>query len=203
MDVITSKPLNVMIIRHGEKPGNPEDDKNGGPDLSVKGSARATALPILFLPIAKNLACSLKNGDSGSFIANYSPSQVAGPLPRFPVPDFIFSTADSSESKRPRQTVTPTATALGITINHSFSNKCSDIKALGQELKKEIYSNKTVLICWHHGTIDNVAEAVGATGAQKWDGTLFDLLWFIDFSQSSSIQKFGQMLLFGDNATEQ
>jgi hypothetical protein len=38
-----------MIIRHGEKLGD-SSDKDGGPDLSTRGSARATALPSFLRP---------------------------------------------------------------------------------------------------------------------------------------------------------
>ena len=41
-------PSLVIIIRHGEKAGDPSNDAKGGPDLSIRGSARAAALPSLF-----------------------------------------------------------------------------------------------------------------------------------------------------------
>ena len=43
-------PSLVMIIRHGEKPGDPAEDTSGGKHLSALGSARAAALPSLFTP---------------------------------------------------------------------------------------------------------------------------------------------------------
>src|SRR6476619_5993310 len=43
-------PSKVMIIRHGEKLGDPVSDDDGGKHLSLQGSARAAALPSLFLP---------------------------------------------------------------------------------------------------------------------------------------------------------
>jgi hypothetical protein len=36
--------------QRGEKPGASGDDKGGGPHLSIRGSARAAALPSLFIP---------------------------------------------------------------------------------------------------------------------------------------------------------
>jgi len=45
-----SGPSQVMIIRHGEKLGDSSSDKDGGPDLSTRGSARATALPSFLRP---------------------------------------------------------------------------------------------------------------------------------------------------------
>ena len=46
----SSDPSVVYLIRHGEKLGDANNDKDGSPDLSVRGSARAAALPSLFLP---------------------------------------------------------------------------------------------------------------------------------------------------------
>jgi hypothetical protein len=43
-------PVQVLMIRHGEKLGNSSDDIDGGPDPSLRGSARAAALPSLFAP---------------------------------------------------------------------------------------------------------------------------------------------------------
>lgn len=41
----TKPPAQILIIRHGEKPGNPGvDNKDDGPDLSTKGYERAAAL---------------------------------------------------------------------------------------------------------------------------------------------------------------
>ena len=44
----SSGPQTIHLVRHGEKLGDASSDKDGGPDLSVRGSARAAALPSLF-----------------------------------------------------------------------------------------------------------------------------------------------------------
>src|SRR5215472_11775296 len=49
----------VMIIRHGEKLGDSSNDKDDGPNLSMRGSARAAALPQLFAPAAMPDGCAL------------------------------------------------------------------------------------------------------------------------------------------------
>jgi hypothetical protein len=50
-------PGQVFIIRHGEKLGDPKKDDDGGRHLSIKGSARAAALPGLFVAAQPQLSC--------------------------------------------------------------------------------------------------------------------------------------------------
>jgi hypothetical protein len=190
----------VMIIRHGEKLGNP-DDKDGGPDLSVQGAARATALPTLFLPATKSLECAVKPESAASFTGSYSPTTISGTSPRFLAPDVLLATADSSASKRPKQTISPTAAALCLPINDDYSNKPNGIAELGQVLQTAPYAGKIILICWHHGTMEELAAALNAAGATKWDGTVFDRVWLIDYQQGPTIQQYGQQLLFGDETS--
>lgn len=188
----------VMIIRHGEKPGDPTDDKDGGPDLSVRGAARAAALPSLFLPATRSLECALKRKSAARFAGRYLPSKACGPGSRFSTPDFLFATAESSASRRPKQTITPVSAALGLSINHDYGDRKKDIDALAGLLRTARYAEKTILICWHHGTIQQLAIALNATGATPWAGTEFDRLWLIDYRDSPSIRQYGQQLLFGD-----
>ena len=195
-------PATVMIIRHGEKPGDPSDDSDGGPDLSVQGGARAAALPGLFLSATPNLGCALDLAQSdATFTGQYAKTAVPGTSPRFSTPDYLFATADSSQSSRPRQTITPTAAALGLSINNEYNNKQKHIDDLAALLWTAPYAGKIVLICWHHGTIQELAGALNGTGATKWVGTVFDRLWVITYSQGLAIQQFGQQLLFGDEVT--
>jgi hypothetical protein len=191
-------PSIVMVIRHGEKPGDPSDDTSGGPDLSVQGMARAAALPSLSLPATASLECAVKLTSATGFSGTYSSTTVPGTSPRFPTPEFLFATADSQASHRPKQTITPTAAALGLTINHEYTNNPKHIGELGQLLLTSAYAGKVILICWHHGTMQDLAKALKATGATPWVGTVFDRVWLIDYQKSSAIQQYGQQLLLGD-----
>ena len=59
-----------------------------------------------------------------------------------------------------------------------------------------------VLVCWHHGTIQSLAEARGATGVNPWQGTVFDRVWEIDYTQNPpQFTDHPQSLLFYDAAT--
>ena len=55
----TNTPAQILIIRHGEKIGDPKKDDDGGRHLSIRGSARAAGLPSLFVPAMPQSACKL------------------------------------------------------------------------------------------------------------------------------------------------
>jgi broad specificity phosphatase PhoE len=110
----------------------------------------------------------------------------------------VFATADSAHSSRPRQTVTPLAAALGLSINADYSNRTKHIADLAALLWTAPYAGKTILICWHHGTLPALAAALKGTGATKWWGTVFDRIWIIAYPQGMAIAQVGQQLLFGD-----
>jgi len=181
-------PSMVMILRHGEKPGNPDDDKDGGPNLSILGSARAAALPYMFTPDPsappvqnlQQIACGLATDNSAQFSGRYgnSSGKVTAGASRFLVPDFLFATQQDQPgtgSNRPAETITPLAQALqfltgesGLAINQNFQNTPDGINSLVQEIEQHggTYGGKVVLICWHHGTIPELTEAFGVPSSQ-------------------------------------
>jgi broad specificity phosphatase PhoE len=86
-------PKQVLIIRHGEKSGDPGVDNTGdGPSLSTRGYERAGAL------------------------APYVPAQ-------FGRPDFLFATRASANSNRPVETITPLSKAIGVSIDDKHADK--------------------------------------------------------------------------------
>ena len=122
-------PSQVLIIRHGEKIGDPTKDDDGGRHLSIRGSARAAALPALFVTAMPQLGCKLRE-QANDFVGEYLAVPVKGSSPRFATPDFIFATERSKNSKRPIETVTPLATALHLPINEQYGDKDRDIKTM-------------------------------------------------------------------------
>lgn len=167
-----TSPRLVMIIRHAEKP--PEESKSV--NLSKEGKERAEALPRLF-------------EGTGS---RSSP---------FPTPNFIFATKDSKHSHRPVETVAPLAKKLGLTINAEYAD--ADYGKLAEHLFHDSkYAGKTILICWHHGMIPQLAEKLGATSApDKWNGSVFDRVWNIRFDSQGkcAFENLPQHLLPGDS----
>ena len=103
--------------------------------LAVPGQERAAAYTIYFQNFATNGGRPLK--------LNY-----------------LFATADSNASQRPRLTLEPLAQALDLKLNSKHSN--SDyLKVADVILQKPKYDNSDILICWHHGKILKLAEALG------------------------------------------
>ena len=193
-------PSQILIIRHGEKVGDPKKDDDGGRNLSIQGSARAAAVPSLFAPASPQPSCKLYI-KSGEFIGLYRQIPLKGKAPRFATPNFIFATQNSKHSKRPVETVTPLAIALNLPLNDGFADTDAEITEMANAILNEFaFAGKVVLICWHHGNIPAVAKALGVSKPPKWDGKVFDRVWQITFPKGkASLQNLPQMLLYGDS----
>ena len=88
-------------------------------------------------------------------LSTYIPAQ-------FGRPDFIFATANSLHSSRPYETVSPLSLAVEVPIDQSHADQ--DYGALALTLLEcEKYKDKNVLICWHHGNIPGLLNALGAS----------------------------------------
>jgi len=173
---MNSPPTKVLIIRHGEKPGDPATDSpDDGRDLSTRGFERAAALSV-YVP------------------ATFGP------------PDFLFATEESKHSNRPVETITPLAKVLGLEINSKHAD--DDFATVADDIRNNAkYGGKLVLICWHHGKIPKLTEALGGIPPfDPWPATVFDRVWSLDLSDPTSaariqVQNIPQMLLFGDCST--
>ena len=162
-------PKRIVILRHGEKPGNPADpDTPANPDLSPPGFARATRLVTII------------------------PGKFGGP-------DFLVAAADSVKSHRPVETLQPLANELHFEsdrfiqtyVNADYSDLATDL------LTKSDFSGKLVIVCWHHGNIPDLALALRAPLAQlmatpemsagRWDPTVFDRFWILDYGAGDAV----------------
>jgi hypothetical protein len=194
-------PSQVIVIRHGEKLGDSSSDKDGGPNLSMRGSARATALPQLFTPPQPPYGCALSLGKGQSFSGAYVSVQIQGTTPRFSTPEFLFATQASKSSNRPVETITPLSAALNLTCDDKHAD--GDYAKVAKDiLTNSKYSGKVVLVCWHHGNIPNLATSLGVTNPPGWPGSVFDRVWVISYSKgTASLANDAQMLLYGDSSS--
>ncbi|MFB7663307.1 hypothetical protein ACFC1R_05060 [Kitasatospora sp. NPDC056138] len=171
----------VMIIRHGEKPdgSHPGIDENGHQDshsLTERGWARAKALPQLF-----------------------DPPQGQPLKPGLARPGKIFAATDQGPlagAHRMRQTVTPLAGRLGLTIDTTYAESREADLA-----KAVLAASVPVLICWEHSRIPQIVKSLGAdsSGAPATWPDRFDLVWaFTRTAGKWTFREIPQHLLDGD-----
>jgi hypothetical protein len=206
-------PSLVMIIRHGEKPGDPAEDTSGGKHLSALGSARAAALPSLFTPNPttppvhklEQISCDVKPADKAEFSGTYKPSGFPAGAPTFSVPNFLFAAQNDSGSHRPLETITPLGQALAITPQTPFDD--DHYQDMANEIlnNPKTYADQVVLICWHHGKAPDLAKSFGVSSPQlqgwdPWNPTVFDLIFEITWGDNNVVnfEVDYQGLLFGD-----
>jgi hypothetical protein len=135
------KNTTILLVRHGEKPGDPgTDDKSDGPGLSPAGQARAQAY------------CE--------YFADFTASNVDGSKSRKVELQWVFATADNpGTSYRPRLTVSPFAEAALLPFSACVTDKhYADL--VKQLYRDDTYDDSAVLICWHHGKIIDLADAL-------------------------------------------
>jgi len=121
---------------------------------------------------------------------------------RFAKPTAIFASKSSPESSRPVETVQPLAAALGIAINDEF--KDTRYEALSElVLHDSKYDRGHILICWHQGSIPELARTLGATSVPKWSKEQYDGVWVLKYGPNGSkptLSDESQHLLPGDRA---
>src|SRR5882724_2356609 len=153
---------------------------DSGYDLSPAGYQRADAYPGYF----KGLAMDSK------------------PLKL----DYVFATADSKGSHRPRLTVEPLGRALGLQIDTRFNNK--KFQDLVDEIQTKDHGPH-ILICWHHGEIPNLVRALGANPDKllpegKWPNEVFGWMIQLRYDENGRLipgetKRINEKLMPGDS----
>jgi len=151
-------------------------------------------------PLADN-CLSLQGLERAAALAYY----FAGtPLYNNPPISHVFAEFKGKESSSIRsiQTCTSIATHLNLPLNTSYSQKQT------AEFAKEVltnpkYNDSTVLVCWNHGGINPLVQALGGDDPGKWEGNVFDQVYMLTYEGESKpkFQKILQKLMFGDRAT--
>ena len=99
----------------------------------------------------------------------------------FGKPDYIIATAHSKHSDRPIETVEPLAEAIGVEVQHDIEDK--DFEDLVEDIFSDsAYHGKTVVICWHHGTLPAIAALLGAPAGSypdPWPDDTYNII--LDF----------------------
>jgi hypothetical protein len=181
------QPLRIMLIRHAEKPADPDSeirlpfgvDGDGNRDqesLTPLGWQRAGALVPFFAPTG-------------------APSREA----LISVPSALFAPSHHGTSHRSRQTLEPLARATGLTLRHD--------RRVGEEeeLVADVLGGQgPALIAWEHKTLPRLAALLtedSVTVPRHWPPDRFDLVWVLDRDEGGwRFAQVPQLLMGGDSA---
>lgn len=147
-----ARPAQIVLFRHAEKPAD-----KANPHLSPEGVRRARLL-VGFLttnPVVN------KHGK--------------------PVAIFATKTTKDDDGQRTQETVAPAAAALKLAVQAPFVGK--DYKRLAKRiLGNPAYAGKTVLICWNHDVLPELAAELGVSPKPPaWKGGEYDQVYLITF----------------------
>jgi hypothetical protein len=100
--------------------------------------------------------------------------------------NYLFSTADSKDSRRTRLTIEPLSKAIRLAIDSRF--QYTDIQGLVGAIQSKP-PGKQYLICWHHSEIPQLVNALGADPKalfrnSKWPDDVYD--WVIQLRYDSN-----------------
>ncbi len=105
----------------------------------------------------------------------------------YPALSSIFATAPSKHSVRCIETVTPLGIATGFSVSHTIADE--QYADVARALLDGGYAGQTVLVCWHHGKLPELARLLGAQGAPTvWDASEFDHLWQLEYAVDGTVR---------------
>ena len=114
--------------------------------------------------------------------------------------DFLFASKQSRHSNRSVETITPLSKAIGVRIDSTYAD--GDYTAFSQNVLTDAkYIDKTILVCWHHTRIPELATSFGVVRPPAWPNRMFDRIWMIDYRNGKAmLHNNPQMLLYGDSS---
>ena len=165
------QPAQIILFRHAEKPDDPS-----ALHLSSRGEARARALV--------------------SFLGTNSTLTSNAPIAAL----YATHVTQHHHSERTGETLAPLAKQLGLPVQTPYetgwySSLARDI------LSHADYRGKTVVICWTHHNLADLASALGVKPKPApWKDKTFDRLWIIQPGDAKSgFKNLPQHLLKGDS----
>lgn len=105
-------------------------------------------------------------------------------------PDTLVATADSRQSMRPRLTIKPLSQALSLPVDNRYSD--DQVKPLVESLRSDAHGSR-ILICWHHGEIPALIDALGGDSKtllphEKWPADVFGWMVVMHFDHHGRLQ---------------
>jgi len=102
----------------------------------------------------------------------------------YPKPIALFATRPSKklDGIRTRETLEPLARKLAVSIQTPFESE--KFAGLAKEIRtNRRYAGKTILICWTHDEIPDLAAALGVRPKPaRWKSSVFDRVYVITYS---------------------
>lgn len=161
-------PREIVIIRHGDK----WPQSSPGPFLSPKGQLRAEKFVPYFL----------KTFGQPDFIIATKPGDAKHP--------------DESGSVRPLQTVAPLANQLSHDQKKNYPVQFQFYQKQYAQLAKALlhekqYQDKLILVCWHHGKINFLAQDLGVKQSlPKWQSNDYDQVYVLKYGKNGAVTSF-------------
>jgi hypothetical protein len=151
------RPAQIILFRHAEKPAD-----KANPHLSDEGVRRARGLV-------------------GFFTTNPVVNRFGKP-----VAIFATKTTKDDDGQRTQETVAPTARALKLVVQTPFLGK--QYRHLAKLiLGNPAYAGKTVLICWNHDVISELASDLGVSPRPPaWKGQEYDQIYVISYRDKAA-----------------
>jgi len=195
-------PEAIYIIRHGEKPADPDPSHHGKPpDAPFGVDIEGKQSPHSLVPRGWQRA--------GGLVALFDPA-IGGAKSGLQTPTVLLSPVHGGPGKnaghRTYQTIEGLGSRLGITIDSAF--------AVGQEseLAASVVHDHSgvVLICWEHHRIPTIAAALPVTSATSipsaWPKHRYDVVWAFTLVPDADTPQYAfgqipQLLLSGDSDT--
>ena len=168
--VLQARPAEIILLRHAEKPA---DDHN--PSLSPRGVERAQALPSLLT----NLPAFSSHG--------------------LPVAVFAPHSTTHGHARRAEETITPLARELHLRVLTPYA-AADHARLVKDILANPALDDKTVVICWEHDHLPQLAHELGVPKPPNWSGGTFDRLWVVSTKgEKARLRDLPQHLLPGDS----
>ena len=151
-------PAQIILFRHAEKPAD-----KANPHLSPVGERRA-----------------------GMLVRFLSTDPVVNKYGK-PVAIFATRTTKDGDGQRTQETVAPAAAALKLAVQTPFVGK--DYKRLAKLiLKSPAYAGKTVVICWNHDVMPELAAELGVSPQPPaWKAKEYDQVYVISFRGKTAV----------------
>jgi hypothetical protein len=153
-----TRPAQIILFRHAEKPAD-----KANPHLSPEGVRRARQL-VGFL-------------SSNPVVNKYGK----------PVAIFATQTTKDGDGQRTQETVAPAAAALKLAVQTPFVGK--DYRQLAKLiLGNPAYAGKTVVICWNHDVMAELAAEFGVSPTPPaWKAKEYDQVYLITFPGKAAV----------------